>query len=318
MRHVLKAVWVVCAMLWQPFSLAQQCPPPPGALSAEEAQVLLRDARDRGFLWRIEKNGVVGHLYGSMHVSKREWMFAGPRTLAALRSSDAVALEMDVLDPDVQSAMADARRLKGLDIPAVTLPAAQQQRMNALAVRVCAHGDISRLHPMIQLMSVTLLDARFTGLEIQYGNEVMLSGLARGLKKVVISLESVDTQMRALLGGSAADLLENVDRAMALMERGQSRAVMERLGTVWAEGRLDELEGYEKWCECADTAAQRRSLVRFNDQRNPGLAAGIDKIMSGGQSVFAAVGALHMTGPQGLPGRLAQMGYRVERVLFDP
>jgi uncharacterized protein len=54
----------------------------------------------------------------------------------------------------------------------------------------------------------------------------------------------------------------------------------------------------------------------LNDERNPGLAAGIDKLMGDGKPVFAAVGALHMTGLKAVPTLLAQMGYKVERVSF--
>jgi hypothetical protein len=37
-----------------------------------------------------------------------------------------------------------------------------------------------------------------------------------------------------------------------------------------------------------------------------------------GQRVFAAVGALHMTGPNALPVLMAGRGYHVERVLLQP
>jgi hypothetical protein len=57
-------------------------------------------------------------------------------------------------------------------------------------------------------------------------------------------------------------------------------------------------------------------LRRLNDERNPNLAARIDALHARGQRVFAAVGALHMTGPRALPALLAQRGYRVERVDF--
>ena len=61
----------------------------------------------------------------------------------------------------------------------------------------------------------------------------------------------------------------------------------------------------------------RKALQTLNDERNPKLAAGIDKLISSGKSVFAAVGALHMTGPKALPKLLQEMGYKVERVVFD-
>ena len=57
-------------------------------------------------------------------------------------------------------------------------------------------------------------------------------------------------------------------------------------------------------------------MRKLNDERNPPLADGIEAQHSQGQRVFAAVGALHMTGPQALPLLMAQRGFQVERVRF--
>jgi uncharacterized protein YbaP (TraB family) len=62
--------------------------------------------------------------------------------------------------------------------------------------------------------------------------------------------------------------------------------------------------------------ADRAFIKRLNDDRNPGLANRIDALHGEGRRVFAAVGALHMTGAMGLPRLLAQRGFRVERVDF--
>ena len=42
----------------------------------DEAQ---RHARDRGFLWKLEKDGRTSWLYGTVHVARLEWAFPGPR-----------------------------------------------------------------------------------------------------------------------------------------------------------------------------------------------------------------------------------------------
>ena len=85
------------------------------------------------------------------------------------------------------------------------------------------------------------------------------------------------------------------------------------LAEAWAAGDLQTLERYAQWCECADTDEQRAWLRRLNDDRNPQLAAGIDALHARGHKVFAAVGALHMTGAQALPRLLQQRGYQVQR-----
>lgn len=310
------AVWL--ALSTPAASVAQSCPPLPAALTPQQVQTLTRDAKDRGFLWKIEKDGRTGYLYGSMHLGKQAWAVPGPRTLAALKASEVVALELDILDPSIQAQMADPSRF---GIKPVVLPSALQTRMNAFARKVCLPPTaLAKQHPLMQLVAVTLFDARFSGLEIGYGSEIFLADFARSVGKPVIGLETAESQMRALLQGDAAETIASVDRGLMIVEQGKSRAVNRRMADAWAAGNLPELENYQRWCECVETHADRKALQRLNDERNPGLAAGIDKLMRGNHSnhsVFAAVGALHMTGPKALPKLMQEMGYQVERVVFD-
>ena len=88
---------------------------------------------------------------------------------------------------------------------------------------------------------------------------------------------------------------------------------LNRIAKIWTEGNYAELARFETWCSCLDTAAERAAMKRMLDDRNPSLAASIDKLHAGGQRVFAAVGSLHMIGPTGLPTLLRQRGYRVEQ-----
>jgi hypothetical protein len=92
--------------------------------------------------------------------------------------------------------------------------------------------------------------------------------------------------------------------------------VLQRLAQAWETGDLAALEDYERWCECAATDADRDFLRKLNDERNAPLADAIEAQHQQGRRVFAAVGALHMTGPQSLPRLLAQRGFKVERVGF--
>ncbi len=50
------------------------------------------------------------------------------------------------------------------------------------------------------------------------------------------------------------------------------------------------------------------------DDRNPAFAKHIDARHRAGQSVFAAVGGLHLLSKGGLPALMAKRGGRVERV----
>jgi hypothetical protein len=122
----------LCALTVGANSWAQMpsdCPPAAQPPSAEQMRLGMRDARDRGFLWRISKDGHSSYLYGTVHVAKMEWMFPGPAVTSALRTSNTIALELDVLDPQVQQQLNEAMTA----VAEEPLPDALQQRIRLQA-----------------------------------------------------------------------------------------------------------------------------------------------------------------------------------------
>jgi uncharacterized protein YbaP (TraB family) len=158
------------------------------------------------------------------------------------------------------------------------------------------------------------LVARRGGLDPAYGIDGVLAGYAHASNKPVVSLETPESQIKALRMTSAAETMEFVQSALIDLESGAASATLTRIAQVWAEVDLDALNGYESWCDCLNTPADRAAMARLLDERNPGLAQGVDALHQSGKRVFAAVGSLHMIGPLGLPALMAQRGYRVERI----
>ena len=90
-----------------------------------------------------------------------------------------------------------------------------------------------------------------------------------------------------------------------------------RLAAAWERGDLAELGDYERWCDCIADEDDRAQMRRLNDDRNPALADGIETLHREGGRVFAAVGALHMTGAKALPLLMQQRGFTVQRVALQ-
>jgi len=61
------------------------------------------NAKDHGFLWKISKQGHTSYLYGTIHVAKFDWMFPGFHIRQAIDASDTMALELDLMNNDIQS-----------------------------------------------------------------------------------------------------------------------------------------------------------------------------------------------------------------------
>jgi len=318
MKHALRSALILLA--WAGLLLhgaaraqAASCPPTAAAPTPEQVQQGVRDAKDRGFLWRIRKDGRASYLYGTVHVAKLAWIFPGPAVSQAMQASDTLALELDVLDPDVQLRMTAGAAAA----PGSALPANLQQRMDRQARAECVPPQaLLGLQPEMQVAALTTLVGRRDGLDPAYGIDAVLAGWARGVGKPVVSLETPELQLRTLSGTTRAETLEFVDSALKDMESGRAAPGLLRVAQTWADGDLAALNHYEDWCDCMRTSADRAAMARMLDDRNPALADRIAALHADGQRVFAAVGSLHMTGPLGLPAQMAQRGFVVEPVAF--
>ena len=290
---------------------AADCPPAAQSPGIEQVQAGRRAARDHGFLWRISKDGRSSYLYGTLHAAKLAWMYPGPRVAQALSATDTIALELDLLDPDV------AQRLATLvaALPGTQLAEPTRDRMARQTAAACLPPEaLTALSPELQVMTLATLVARRDGIDPAYGIDLFLAGWGRSTGKKTVSLETPELQARLLRVEDAQERLVAVESGLDELESGRARTQLVRIAQVWADADLATLMRFEDWCDCLKTKSDREAMARTLDERNPGLADGIATLHAGGRQVFAAVGSLHMIGPMGLPALLARRGFVVERV----
>jgi uncharacterized protein YbaP (TraB family) len=289
------------------------CPPPPLDLQQLRPDELSATARDRGALWRLDKDGRTSWLYGTFHVGRVDWAMPGAFIQHALESSDVLALELDPADPDLGrlfTAGGDAEREQ-------RVLAGLQPRISALAQRACLRPDgLAALRPLFQLMMLGMTEARREGLHAEIGVDAVLYGMARRLGKEFVALETPAAQVAALVPDSEADERVLVERAVEDLESGANREQLAQLLHTWARGDAARLASYPQWCSCMDTPAEQRLYRRLNDLRNPAMADKVAALHAAGQRVFAAVGVLHMTGPQAMHDLMRERGFAVERIHF--
>ena len=282
-------------------------------LAAEQIQSGMQGARDHGFLWRVRKGDHSSYLYGTVHVARLPNMFPGPSVVQAVRDSDTVALELDLLDPDIQ-----ARLREGMtQHTPIALPDALAQRLAKRVEFECLPVNaLGNLSPEMQVTALAALAGRRDGIDPAYGIDNFLAGFARGGSKRTVSLETPEQQLSLLKMPTPEATIEFVDAAVTELETGRTLQTLQRILKVWTEGDDVDLARYESWCNCTPLESERLLMKRLLDDRNPGLADGINALHEAGRRVFAAVGSLHMIGPLGLPALMAQRGYQVERVRY--
>ena len=281
------------------------CPPAVVVPTQEQLQEAVRTARDRGALWRFEKDGRHGYLYGSIHIANLDWAMPGPTVGRALRESETIAIEADPSDPATGAGMAAPQKPR----EAPSLPATLIDRLRAQAARACEPWEsLEAMPPMMAVTRLTLLDARWDGLHTDYSIETVLAGFARKTGKNLAILETIAIQRAAIIAGSPADQAVEIDRRLMALENGSARKAMAAIANAWARGDLDTL------ARLFDPPEARATLDRMAGARNPGIASRIDELHRDGRRLFAAAGVLHMVGDAALQKLLAERGFKIERV----
>lgn len=300
-------------LIFSDFAVAETCPPALLQPAPESIQAGIRNASDHGFLWRISKDGRTSYLYGTIHVAKFEWMFPGPRVTQALVSSDTIALELDMLDANIQNRMAKAMAM--LSNSAMSAPL--QKRMRKQAEAICVpYESIAKLTPELQVTTLTMMVGRGAGLEAGYAIDGVLAGIGHSANKNVVSLETPEMQIRLLQMKNSQETESFVEDSLDELESGRSLKMLINIASLWADADYAKMEHFEEWCECLNTELEREVMKRALDERNPALAEHIDRLHASGKQVFAAVGSLHMFGALGLPGLMANRGYQVDKISF--
>lgn len=316
MSHLIRrfAAAVVVLVAWAaPLAAqaAEACPPPPAPMGQEDVERGMQQAVDRGFLWQISKGGRTSWLYGTLHVARLPWMFPGPLVRRAMQAADKVALEMDMLDPDIQSRL-------GLALVAEPGPSklspGLQRRLSEQIDKSCGGVELSALKPEMQAVTLTVMVGRRAGLEPAYGIDGFLAVHARQLAKPVVSLETPESQIALLLQPTPAETETFVGHTLDELDSGRALPTLQRLADAWAKSDFVELSTYADWCQCVESDEDKQMMRKLIDERNLAMAGEMQRRHEAGEQLFMAVGALHMTGDQGLPALLKARGFDVRRI----
>lgn len=288
------------------------CPPDPAPVSQADVIVGLRDATERGLLWKLTRDGHSSYLYGTIHVARRDWMFPGPHVMAAWTASDTVALELDTTDADTLARLSGVVR-RPPAYPA--LPAALAERLRARAAAECLPmAMLDGLRHEMAAITVDVMAARRLGLYTDYGIDEFIAHFSHAQGKPVRALETPEMQGKLLVSDDPAETARSVGDVLDELEDGESAHVVDRMAADWERGDLGDFDAYPAWCDCMDSARQRAEFEELVNDRNPAMADRVAQWHAQGHSLFVAVGSLHMVGAQGLPALLQARGFTVERV----
>lgn len=261
----------------------------------------------KGILWQVDSpSGKTSYLFGTIHVDDPRITNLHPKIKKAIARSRSMTLE---LVPDPQTLQASMTRMFFTN--GKTLQQAVGDKLYKKATTAMAgHGmppqmvDIMKPWAVMMILSVPkqnsgeFLDLKLYNIATQ-----------RGMK--THALETYEEQLSVFDSMSLTDQKKML--AQTLAELNELPAQFEKLRRAWLARDLAQLEKLSNEQLPDNDPAGERLMSNLLDKRNQKMLQRMQARLKEGKA-FIAVGALHLTGQQGLLILLEQQGYEVKAV----
>ena len=269
-----------------------------------------------GALFSIQDDSHTLYLFGTIHVGTPDFYPLEARAMRAMTEAPVIALE---LDPGQTRIMQAAVQKYGLYPPGQSFktalsPAQQRPLLEALKKYNLVPDNLLRFKPWMLAMALTLNEFIDKGYQPELAIDSYIANYAQQHDKPIVELEGAAAQM-ALFGQlndkQQISLLQDTISELSHPDTAQKIVA---LAEVWRTANVTELESLLRDMRTDHSVAGKFATDILLDQRNPKLADGIASLLKKQDQAFAAIGILHLAGPNSVPALLEQRGYRVQRI----
>jgi len=308
---------LAAALMLAPASLLAQ----PSAAPAAEKSAPLRIEQDsnapgsrsgeakRGLLYEIKSATGTVYLFGTLHVGRPEFYPLNARTNEAFAASSVLYLEVDLSEAGLaQNAAALSAYAEGESLERVLSPSVMAKVDAALERYQVPREAAIRMKPWMLGQTLLLMEATRRGYDPALASEIHLLGLAAVQHKEVRGLETLAQQFaifEAMPETAQQRFLEDIVDEISGPRMARN---LDALVDAWSHGDGAALEAELERERAEATPYERDVLPRLIDDRNRSMAEAIDALVRQRATVFVAVGALHLVGPDGIVALLRAKG----------
>lgn len=277
---------------------------------AEEDKAASPAGPSRVALWQVsDGSGTRAWIFGTVHALPPRTAWQRPAVADALGSADLLVLEIaEDLNPEIAGqALARLARSPGLPPPSARIAPAFRPKLDAVYQRL------------------GLRDQSFPDME-SWAVALQIAAMA-GEKEGVHAANGVEPELRRLAKGKPVSGLETIDSQFAVfdtMAERQQTTLLEQTAAEIVSPEDEEQELLSLWLRGDDLGIARESEKGFMadgalrdallTRRNHAWIGQVETVITSGRRPFIAVGAAHVSGPEGLPALLAARGWVVKRV----
>jgi uncharacterized protein YbaP (TraB family) len=264
-------------------------------------------------LWVVKDKDTTVYLFGTIHVLKPGLTWFDEAVKAAFDRSTEVKLEIVMPDPATMQGLVQATGVAAPGTPPLTqrLPEAKRAAFTKAVTDLGLPADaLDRYKPWLAATQLSVAPLSKLGYSNSNGPEEVISAAAKQARKPVTGLETPEQQLGFF--GSLSDQAQLQFLESTVEELPKLDSTMASMVDDWARGDPDALarEMNEELKSSPEVAK-----VLLTD-RNARWATWIKGRMATPGTVFIAVGAGHLAGPESVQAHLAKLGVKAQRVKY--
>jgi uncharacterized protein YbaP (TraB family) len=262
-------------------------------------------------LWVVRDADTIIYLFGTFHLlDGRPWFNDEVRT--AFDASD--ELVMEAVLPENPAALQPLILHYAVDPHGRTLSSRLDAGQNAALGQALSAAGVppaafDRFEPWFVAMTLAVLGAQRLGIGSEAGPEMVLTEAAHARHIPIGELEGFELQLRLL--DSMPEAMQLAQLSETLEQNDEIAAKLAPMLAAWSAGDVERLAALLN----EDEREQDRALhALLFTTRNANWARWIEARMARPGTVFIAVGAGHLAGPDSVQAALAAHGLRATRV----
>ena len=284
----------------------------PACAQAPKAQApATRDADPA--LWVVKDKDTTIYLFGTIHVLKPGLSWFDEAVKAAFDRSSEVKLELVMPDPAAMQQLVIASGVAPVGTPPLTeqLPVAKRAAFAKAVTDLGLRADaLDKYRPWLAATQLSIGPLSKLGYDSENGPEEVITAAAKAGGKSLTGLETAEQQLGYFAGLSQGAQLQFL--TSTLDDLPKANADMARMVDDWAHGNPDAL-AKEMNDSLKDSPEMAKTLLT---DRNKRWADWIKARMAQPGTVFIAVGAGHLAGPESVLAQLKARGVPAARVKY--
>ncbi len=262
-------------------------------------------------LWMVKDADTTIHLFGTVHLMPSDASWHSPELDRAMADSRTLYVEITDDDPANMTALVLRYGMDATHPLSGQLSPSEAHRLSLLANRTGVPGGMQTLNvmrPWLAALTLAVTPLLKAGLDPEHGVDKQLKARMTDAGKPVLGLETAEQQIRFLADMPRAMELALLRSTMRDADKGAFQ--LTELIDAWKAGDVDSI------ARIGNDDMRRREpklYQRLLVQRNQAWATKIAAMLQQPGTVFIAVGAAHLAGPDSVQAQLRKLGIEAVR-----